>query len=783
MTDAGKDRRIMRKKYRWGKILTVTVLCMALVLHAAACGAADTSGLAEQENAAAQAPDAENAKEAVSFKPDADAPCVTPGEKEETVYVKADAAGVPTQKTVEVVLRQIDGKDAIEDRSDLREIKNTESDEEFVEAGGGRYLWENKGEDIHYKGISDKQIPVNVKVTYYLEGQEIPARDLAGKTGKVKIRFDYENSTDVPFMALSSVILSSDVFRDVEVTGGRVLDMGDQKMVIGFAFPGLMDTLALREYEPTEEIDLPEYVEIEARAEAFELDFTATVVSTGLFEDIEDKDLEDMEELSDDMDELTDASEEITDAAGELADAGAQMEDYLYQYFDGVSQLSEGTSQLDQGLAALSQNISKIGEGANSLQKGLEQVDSSLSEIDLSALTSEESAASAEAVKEALEAMGLGCAALGEKLAAAQSSLETVRTFSDEVQTYIGQVQALQRAVADNPAPDLAARDLEEGWTEALNKEASSQAAEKAQAAAQKAASDAVSAAAQKAADATAQKAKDTVKEKIEKSGALDDCGLTDAQKEKIKQELISDIQDWVAASGADETEVKAETPEVEIALDAVFGEIRDRIQKDGEGRSNEIKEASAKIAEPAIPDMQGLSEEKMQEITQIISGMEASLAVVSAYAQGMSCVTSSLTELSTALSQLQEGVSQLSEGSSSLAEGLSVFETALAKASEGSSQLDSAMRTVSSAGGALGSAFGELADGLGEFADGIAEFDEEGIQSLAELTGPEYKNVIRAVRAARDAERSYTNYSGILEGQKGSVKFIIETGEISKNT
>jgi putative membrane protein len=98
------------------------------------------------------------------------------------------------------------------------------------------------------------------RITYYLEGQEVSAEHIAGKTGKVKIRFDYENSTDVPFMVLSAAMLPADVFSDVEVKNGRVMDLGDQKAMIGFAFPGLMDTLKLVDYEPTEEIELPEYV-------------------------------------------------------------------------------------------------------------------------------------------------------------------------------------------------------------------------------------------------------------------------------------------------------------------------------------------------------------------------------------------------------------------------------------------------------------------------------------------------------------------------------------------
>ena len=746
----------MRKNYRLRKILITAVLCPALVLGMAACGqnsgnAGSGSPAAGAESAAANGSEGE--KTEVVFNPPVDTPFVTPGEKDESVYVKADAAGRPTEKTVEVVLKKIEGADPIEDRSNLREIKNTEGNEEYTEAGEGRYLWQNNGEDIHYKGKSDQALPVNVRITYYLEGQEVSAEKIAGKTGKVKIRFDYENNTDVPFMVLSAAMLPADVFSDVEVTNGRLMDLGDQKAVIGFAFPGLMDTLKLVDYEPTEEIELPEYVEIEARAEDFALDFTASVVSTGLFEDLEDKDLEDLDKLPEDMDELTDASTEIRDAAQELADGGSEFGDYLSQYFDGLSQLSEGTDSLDQGLTLLSQNISKISEGSKGLQSGLDQIDQSLAKVDLSALSSPESKKASEAAQAALESIGENSAALKEKLTAVGTNLETVQTFVEDVNAYIGQVQDLQKAIEELPAPDLAAADYENGWTERLNDEAASQAKEKAQEA--------------------ADDVRDSIIEIVEGSSFPDDLGLTEEQKAQIITQIVESI---------DENKVTVNEEDIEISLDAAFGEIRDGIQKEAEGQRNTLRDVSLKIAEPSVPDLEALSPEKMEEITQIIGNMEQSLAVIGAYAEGMSQTASGLTELSTALTQLKAGVSQLSGGSAQLSEGLGLFEKALEAASEGSAQLSSAMKTVSSAGGELGSAYWQLVDGMNEFADGIAEFDEEGIQSLAELAGPEYKDVIRGVRAARDAEHSYTNFSGICDGQKGSVRFIIETEEINKD-
>ena len=370
-------RKHMTKKMRTiVQKLIAASLSVSLVIGLTGCSGSSASQNANQTagaesgqstdmNATGSAANAAAAQEVV-FHPPVDTLTVIPEEKEETVYVQADAAGRPTKKTVEVALKKIRGEDPVEDRSNLREIRNTEGNEEYSEAGEGRYLWENHGEEIRYKGESDQPLPVDVTVTYYLEGSEVTADEIAGKTGAVRIRFDYDNHTDVPFMVLSSAILSGDVFSDIEVTNGRILDLGDRKAVIGFAFPGLMDSLKLADYEPTEEIDLPEYVEIEAHAVDFALDFTATVVSTGLFDELEDEDLKDFEDMADDMDELTDASSELADAAGELADGGATFGEYLDQYFGGLSKVSEGTGALDDSQKAQA-NWKRASAGSSSL--------------------------------------------------------------------------------------------------------------------------------------------------------------------------------------------------------------------------------------------------------------------------------------------------------------------------------------------------------------------------------------------------------------------------------
>ena len=178
----------MNRQHRWGRIwirsTLCAVLCIVLAVSTSACafgGAGDSAEQKVEKDAGAQNGGAENAggttgtgenAQGQAFRPEADAPFVVPGRKEETVYVKADASGKPTEKTVEVILTEIGGVQEgtgllpVEDFSDLREIRNTEGDEEYSDMRDGRYLWENHGGDIRYKGLSDRELPVGVRVSY-----------------------------------------------------------------------------------------------------------------------------------------------------------------------------------------------------------------------------------------------------------------------------------------------------------------------------------------------------------------------------------------------------------------------------------------------------------------------------------------------------------------------------------------------------------------------------------------------------------------------------------------
>lgn len=308
--------------------------------------------------------------------------------KEETVYVMADATGTVNKVIVSDWLQNANEDSQIKDETVLKDIKNVKGNESYKMEADGSCVWDAKGHDIYYQGTTDKKPPVDLKVSYTLDGQAISASEIAGKSGKVTIRFDYTNNEKksvrvngrqeelfVPFAMLTGMIMDNEVFSNIEVTNGKIVNEGEKTIVTGLAFPGLADDLGLTN---SSDIDIPGYFEVTADVKDFAMKNTITVGTTSVF-DTFNTDKFDSGELRGDVDKLTDGMEDLIDGSSELYDGVEEL-------LDGTEELQTGVVKLTSGSSDLCGGMSKLKDGSGKLAAGTKQLQAALGGLDMTKL-------------------------------------------------------------------------------------------------------------------------------------------------------------------------------------------------------------------------------------------------------------------------------------------------------------------------------------------------------------------------------------------------------------
>ncbi len=364
------------------KFLSITLI--ALLAVGGVGGTVYAMGVSAEANSPADAAPTDSGvdytapKAASSYDPNADRSV-----KDETVYVLASADGSVHKIIVSDWVKNALGSDTIDDVSTLSDIRNVKGDETFTLGGDNTCVWDATGNDIYYQGEIDRELPVSVAVSYTLDGQPITPNDLAGKSGKVTIRFDYTNNQYelvdidgqqekiyVPFAMLTGLLLDNDVFSNVSVTNGRIVNDGDRTIVAGLAFPGLQDSLSLDK----DTLELPDYVEITADVTDFELETTVTIAANGIFDELgsgANGSFDGLDGLDEDLNKLTDAMGQLMDGSSRLYDGLCTLLDRSNDLVSGIDQLAAGAAQLKQGAGDLSAGAAQLQEGAAALNQGL----------------------------------------------------------------------------------------------------------------------------------------------------------------------------------------------------------------------------------------------------------------------------------------------------------------------------------------------------------------------------------------------------------------------------
>lgn len=645
--------------------------------------------------------------------------------KDETVYVTANADGSTKKIIVSDWLKNADAQSVLNDISDLKDIENVKGYEEFVQNTDGSLTWNANGADIYYQGTSDKALPVDMKITYTLDGKEISAKDLAGKSGRLVMRFDYTNNskqtvkindkdTDIytPFTVVTGMMLSSDNASNVTVSSGKVVSDGNGIVVVGMAMPGLKDSLGLADKEV--DVDIPDYVEVTADVNDFELTTTATVMMSDLLSDMNIDEINSFDDLEGDLDTLTDASTKLVDGTGELSDATVTLKDGTSELKDGAIQLDDGITEANDGVKEIVKNYPDAVDGANKLAEGLDTLNKKVKAFPK----------------------------LAGKLDTTKSENDT-KASEMESNTLPADQASVQSAVASTVA-NCVTPAVTAGVTTAANVIA--QASANATAAT-------ISSYVTTAVAAQA----DTI---AALTGQFVQAGLLDPETAQTYATAIVAGQVAQSLSTSEQLQAQIGAAVQEAAGSAVAG-------------SQEAIAQSAMAAAQAVDT---------SAVTTAVTQLATDYANYGSYLGISGAIGEIRGQLSDeTLNELTSGVKQLKEGSKNLAEGITKLSDATGKLSTGIGQIKEGSGKLKDGTVELDDGAAKLKDGAFTLKDGMNEFNNDGIMKLSDAFNDDLLPVKDKLTAIKDAGEGYQVYTQLGEGQTGSVKFIITTDGISK--
>lgn len=652
--------------------------------------------------------------------------------KDETVYVLANAEGEAKRVIVSDWLTNPDGEKDLADATTLKDAKAVKGSA-FLKDG----VWYNAdGADVYYQGDAEDALPVNLTVSYTLDGEAKTAAEMTGKSGRVTIRVacDVKETKDgvkVPFAALTAALLDNDVFTNIEVTNGKFLDDGDRTVVVGWALPGLQETLKL----DAETMTLPEYVEISADAKNFEAPTTLTVVTNELFSAV-DVDSIDATELTENINKLKDGMAQLKDGASRLADGVSALKDGAKTLADGATELKNGAEALKEGANPLGDGVSQLNDGATALETGSAQLTEGLN-----TLTANNEALASGATKLFETVLGIA----NTQLSAAMENAPTL-TIENYEETLTTLLDACSEAGIDKQLHDQVEAVVNQNRAK-IEEAVTAKVQETVAAQVEEAVRENVTAQVLAAMDMTP----DTYKAAVE-SGAL-----TDAQKNQIAAAVDAQMKSQeVKAVLAQQTGQTMGSDEIKATIEQNVNEqVEALTQQNMASKDVQAKRAAALEQGQAAAASLTALKAQLDDYRTFYDGLNAYLAGTAQAANGASELKTGAAQLAAGTEELNGKVPALLEGIGSLSNGMNTLTENLPSLTDGVQQ---------------------LLDGANELKDGLNTFDEEGVSKLVSLVEDDLADMLDRVKAALNAANAYTTYTSLGENMTGRVRFVWRT-------
>ena len=644
-------------------------------------------------------------------------------DKDETVYVFAKANGDVDNILVNETLKNRDKSDKIEDTTDLKDIVNVKGDETFTQ-NGNKITWDAAGNEISYQGTTDKQLPVSVKATYYLDGNEISPEELAGKSGKVKIRLDYtsnekvtkevngkDEDISVPFVAVSGMVLG-DNFTNIQVTNGKYLAQGESNIVVGYAVPGLDSGVK----NATKDLDteIPDYVEVSADVTDFSLDMTVTMLVNGSEMDYSgDLDLTDLDKLTD---SLSSAGNQLATGSGDLSDGATQVADGAGTLADKMGDLTTGAGSLKAGMETLSSSSGDLASGVAVIDQSAQSIANGINTLDTAVNTKMTDAEKAAVAQQAASQVS--------------ASVEAQFAAGTDTYNYIYNSAVNNYTTSMSNATDTLYQQYKAAMYDTMVQSAlAGKAALAAQSASQTAAANAIQAG--------------QTQEQAQAAGAI-----AFAQS---YQAYMANADNQAAVAGAVDAQLK------QLAESTTSGLAEGGKAALGQSVVDACKSAATTAASQAAgaAAVQGAETAK----ATIASQIEATQANGYSLVSGANALAQGTSTLAGSVPALKEGISQLVSGANALASGAGQLKDGAVTLADGASQ---------------------VADGAGTLNESLVTLNNEAIKKMVSAYNGDVKDSVERLQAAMEAATEYDSFGGKSDNTAGVTKFIIKTAAIS---
>lgn len=671
------------------------------------------------------------------------------GDKSETVYAVMDADGNTTDVSVSEWLKNEGKSNNLSDYSNLKNIKNTSGDEK-MSRDGNKLVWAAKGKDIHYTGDYDGELPVKVKVSYYLNGTKVSADEIAGKKGNVKIRFDYDINDSVkengysltrPYAIVSAVVLSNDNFTNVTVNNGKAVNDGNSTAVVGIALPGMSDNLQI------DELDIPDHVTINAKTTNFEIDGTYTVADSGFMNDVDTTKLDDaagqIDELESALDKLSDASKKLVDGssklakgANKLANSSSQIEEGTETLKDGTESMKTGSKDLKTGTGDLKTGVKDLSDGADKLVAGAQDLSSGTTQMK----------EGTEALNSSVNGEGglAGDNGSAKKLSAGAAQVDAgLKQMGKTIAAQNTNLAQTAKSISDN---------LDGVNTEKVNAPSS----------------------------ADVDGALETAIKAAAASGDQDTINALKNAKEKLGT-YETNVNDTVSSVNTDKQKITTANQKAKAMYQSIAASSNDDLKKLQDG-ADELK-AGTQALDTAVNVGGTKDGTKVPSLSKAVYGLNDGAAQLDAGVNGYTDKDGKFHPGALlGLRSLQEGIKVDTKDKTSLVTGVNKLDAGTTKLAKGAVQVDAGAGKLVTYMGQLTEGAETLSDGADTLASGMATFNKTGIQKLVStMKDSDIKSMVNRVKATLDAASDGSFIGGKQDGQSGESKIIFKTDEVKK--